>query len=1096
MRGDCHHASGITAALTSLVLVALSISASCPTAGADEAGPAAPVPSEVGAGLSAAQIEKRITELRQEARYDEAAELARELVRLRESDPDSKFFEITDARWLLILLERAADLPDEHRRQLALADSLQDVADGSWDAGTYDVGLSAAERRLAILREHFGPEHPEMARSLDDTGGFLDELGGLAEGEALCLEALTMRQALLGEEHPLVAESMNNLAHFAYARADYDEAGRLAARAAKMYRSLFDGEHPDLAVALSNQGLYLQLTGDFEAAEPLFRESIELERRLLGEEHPNVATGLDNLAVLKMDMGDYAAAEPLFREALAMRRRLLGEDHPYLAIGLGNLGVLRSAQGDYQGAEELMLEALGIRRRAFGDRHHAVASALNSLAVVYSERGDHVAAVEQYRQALPMLETLLGEDHPRTALCLHNLACALTEIGSHEDAEAFFLRALALRRRALGDAHPDVASTLRDLAYLIVERGDYTRAEALYREALDIYRRSLGEAHGDVVRCLHGLGRLLVVTGDFEGAERMMTEAAAAYEAARSRAGSGYARTTFVTSPYAQLAGVRLLIGRGEDAWQATERALGRSLADLLMSAEQRELTPSEAAREDSLRGTLGDLERLLPASREAATDDTTDAADRQVEETRLALLAAEAEWSAFRQEISAKYPVSEGEAFPLTRVQAHLSRRRALIGWLDVEWPGGALDSWAYVVRDRGPVSWVRLEATGADASELAERPKRLRRMLADPEESELAVVQEARALWRDRIGPLAPHLRGVEELVVVPSGAMLGLPVAALVDPEGDMLGDRYAVSYAPSATIYAWLRKREADRGEDLASAALLLGDPPFAPSHLEPPAESDDPAQTAVALRAVLADATTARSALAGNPDALGTLPRLAGTREEIELVAPLFPEATVLLGREASEQRLVAAAATGALRSFGTIHLATHALVDDRRPDRSALLLSQVGLPDPFESALKGERIYDGLLTAKEIVGEWRLDADLVTLSACETGLGREVVGEGYIGLAHAFLQAGARGLLVSLWKVEDRATALLMRQFYESLYGARGSDPASGGGETVSKAQALREAQSWLRTYRDDTGQRPYEHPYYWSAFILVGDPD
>jgi CHAT domain-containing protein len=150
-------------------------------------------------------------------------------------------------------------------------------------------------------------------------------------------------------------------------------------------------------------------------------------------------------------------------------------------------------------------------------------------------------------------------------------------------------------------------------------------------------------------------------------------------------------------------------------------------------------------------------------------------------------------------------------------------------------------------------------------------------------------------------------------------------------------------------------------------------------------------------------------------------------------------------------------------------------------------------MSQVGLPDRVEAALAGTRIYDGLITAEEVVREWDLDADLVTLSACKTGLGKEVAGEGYIGFAHAFMQSGCRNLLVSLWKVDDEATALLMRRFYENMYGEYGDERDGLIREPMSKARALQEAKSWLREYTDVNGAKPYRHPYYWSAFVLIG---
>jgi CHAT domain-containing protein len=326
-----------------------------------------------------------------------------------------------------------------------------------------------------------------------------------------------------------------------------------------------------------------------------------------------------------------------------------------------------------------------------------------------------------------------------------------------------------------------------------------------------------------------------------------------------------------------------------------------------------------------------------------------------------------------------------------------------------------------------------------------------------------------------------------------------MLGIPIEVLVDEESRYFGDRYGVSYAPSATIYAWLREQDAGRGASGPQNALLVGDPPFCEDHLSAMADEEEqdshPQQAYAATGEPFIRGTTVRSALAGNEGALAALPRLPWTRQEVRLVASVIPATTTLLGAEASEQRLMGLAESGELSQFDTIHLATHALANDDLPERSALILSRTDLPDPYEAVVAGKRVHDGLLTAKEIIREWELDADLVTLSGCQTGLGRETAGEGYVGLAHAFLQVGARSLLVSLWKVEEEATALLMGRFYENLTGSY-ADERDGESETpMSKAAALREAKRWLREYTDEHGARIFSHPSYWSGFVLIGEP-
>jgi CHAT domain-containing protein len=201
------------------------------------------------------------------------------------------------------------------------------------------------------------------------------------------------------------------------------------------------------------------------------------------------------------------------------------------------------------------------------------------------------------------------------------------------------------------------------------------------------------------------------------------------------------------------------------------------------------------------------------------------------------------------------------------------------------------------------------------------------------------------------------------------------------------------------------------------------------------------------------------------------------------------IASLTPSPLILLGADASEQELYQLSESGQLSEYSIIHVATHALIDDARPERSALVLSQVDLPDPLASLMARSRVYDGLLTAREIVGEWKVNADLVTLSACETGLGKKIGGEGYIGLSQAFFQAGARSLIVSLWKVNDEATSILMQKFYENYFGT-GTDHR----KQPTKAEALQKAKQYLRTYAAKDGQKPFAHPYYWSAFILIGD--
>ena len=823
-----------------------------------------------------------------------------------------------------------------------------------------------------------------------------------------------------------------------------------------------------------------------------------MRRRLLGEEHPQTAISLSNLATHLRDKGDYAAAEPLFREALAMRRRLLGNEHPYVARTLSELGVLLRSRGQYSEAEPIVREALAIRRAALGNEHNDTAESTHELAVLREASGDRAGADSLYRQAL------------------------------------------AVRRKLLGEKHARVGQSLSFLARLRQTEGDYAGAEQLQREALVIWREALGAEHPNVASGLITLAALLNSEGRYADAESVLTEAASTFEVARVRAGTNLARATFSRSPYPSLAVTRLAVGKTDEAWLAAERHLSRVLADVLLAAGGRSLTLSERAREDSLRLLMGQLERQVQTYLTAATSDTSRNADIRAEEARTRLFSAEAEWSALRRDLAARYPVTEGQAYAVERVQGVLSTDEAIVGWLDADslQAQAGLSSWGYVIREEGAVRWHRLpEHTSAITLASADRaqfsPESFRRALAhglSSDEPQATGAAIGEWIWRDRFEPIEDDLAGVHHLIVIPSGRMLGVPVEAIIEPaSGVRVGDRFAVSYTPSATIFAWLSERSGSAPRHLSSGraekdrsvrrmvrtgvgpvrCLALGDPPYS--------AADDSAADCEELSllasgtlgerspfrgvggAVEADNVT-QSALAGNPQILADLRRLPCTRGEAEAVGGFFGEkATVLVGARASEQEMVRMAASGQLADYRVLHLATHALVDDERPERSALVLSQVGLPDQLQAALAGTRIYDGCISAQEVVREWDLDADLVTLSACQTGLGKRVGGEGYIGLAHAFLQAGARSLLVSLWSVEDRSTSLLMKRFYENWLGNYEGVREMPGGEqrdpsaAMTKADALQEAKHWLREYVAPDGTRPYADAAYWAGFILIG---
>ena len=659
-------------------------------------------------------------------------------------------------------------------------------------------------------------------------------------------------------------------------------------------------------------------------------------------------------------------------------------------------------------------------------------------------------------------------------------------------------------------------------------------------------------------------------------------------------------------SPRPALAAVLARLGQPDDAWQAIEEDLGRGLLDELAARQDRRLSPAERTRLGELSAALERLDRLV----ETTPKDLAKAerAMRFAELKRQRELASVA-LGEFQTKLVQKYKELAGNVAGLNEIRAALPTDAALVAWVDIPPVGpNAADPdgehWGVVVRSRGVPAWIPIAGTGPDGfwtsddTGLADRVRSELRRRPGAGRTELRPLVEK--LRTQRIEPLAKALGAsaagltpVRRLIVLPSRAMAGIPIEALLTPD-----DTRIVSYAPSATVFKYLREQPRP---DRHAGLLALGDPIYErpDTSSEPKALPDHgllvnmvipgsnaathglkPGDVLLAyngqalnkkddlkvvtegdktiaievwregrssrrdlapgkLGAVI-DPRPAREAISANRavDKMLVVSRgggedfepLPGTRYEVEALARLFRSddrpTRILLGADASEQELDRLAASGELGRFSFIHLATHGVIDEDIPIRSAVILTQTGLPDPLEQVLHQKPVFDGRLLVREIQHGWDLNAELVTLSACETALGRDAGGEGFVGFTQALLMSGTRSICLSLWKVDDTATSLLMQRFYANLLGRRVGLTAP-----MPKAEALREAKTWLRGLRrsevlaltaEQSGgiergkgtkarqsaevtstipaagdnDRPYEPPHFWAEFVLAGDPD
>jgi tetratricopeptide (TPR) repeat protein len=316
----------------------------------------------------------------------------------------------------------------------------------------------------AALIEEWDFAFQEAARLLTTAGYYLDGRARYGEAEPLYQRARAIYEKALGPEHPELATSLNNLAALYHAQGKYGEAEPLYQRARAIWEKALGPEHPNVATSLNNLALLYHARGKYEEAEPLFQRARAVREKALGPEHPDVAQSLNNLAALYRAQGKYDEAEPLYRQALAIREKALGPEHPDVATSLNNLAELYRPQGKYEEAVPLYQRALAIWEKALGPEHPRLATSLNNLAALYNARGKYEEAEPLYQRALAIQQKALGPEHPDVARSLNNLASIYHVQGKYDEAEPLYRSALTIREKVLVREHPDTAASLKSYA--------------------------------------------------------------------------------------------------------------------------------------------------------------------------------------------------------------------------------------------------------------------------------------------------------------------------------------------------------------------------------------------------------------------------------------------------------------------------------------------------------------------------------------------------------------------------------------------------------------------------------------------------------
>ncbi|MBW4613612.1 MAG: tetratricopeptide repeat protein [Desmonostoc vinosum HA7617-LM4] len=890
------------------------------------------------------------------------------------------------------------------------------------------------------------------ATTLNNIGSVYSDLGDKQKALSFYNQALPLRRATSDRRGE--AATLANIGNVYDDLGDKQKALSFYNQALPILRAVgyIEGE----ATTLNNIGLVYDDLGDKQKALSFYNQALAIHRTV--GNRAGEATVLNNIGLVYDSLADKQKALTFYNQALPIFRAVGNKEGE--ANTLTNIGVVYSDLGDKQKALSFYNQALPISR-AIGDRQRE-SETLNGIGAVYSDLGDKQKALSFYNQALSIKRAIV--DRKGEAIALSDIGTVYSDLGDKQKALSFYNQALPISR-AIGYRAGE-ASILVNIGAVYSDLGDKQKALSFYNQALPIlravgYRAAQASTLYNIAFTERNRGNLQQALTQVEAAIKIIEDLRTKIDSQELRA-SYFASKQDVYKFY-----IDLLMqlhkkdpSKGYDALalQASDRSRARSLIELLTEANidiKKDIDPKLLAEEQRLQLLVDAKEKQLsqlstqkepPNQLVAQTKQQLENLLKQQQELKVKIRATNPEYA------NLKYP----QPLTLSEIQQQLDKNTLLL---------------QYSLGEERSYLWV-VTPNSLDTYELPKREQieKLAKNLynnylrnpgmqgVSPEETAKAADELSKLI----LAPVADKLEQ-QRIVIVGDDALQYIPFAALTSGKS-ATGSNYQplvvnheIISLPSISTIAIIRQQLKTRAKAPKTLAILA-DPVFTASDERVTGKSTN---TNNDLDIELQQSALNRSARNIN---LSQIERLKNTRTEAQEILKLIPSDRLQAFDFDANYNW---ATNKQLSQYRMLHFATHGFLDSTNPELSGIVLSLID---------KQGKPQKGFLRLAEI---FNLDfpAELVVLSACETGLGKEVKGEGLVGLTRGLMYAGAARVVVSLWNVNDEATSLLMRQFYSEML-QRGLSPAA----------ALRAAQ--LKLWQ----QEQWRNPYSWAGFTLLGE--
>jgi len=967
---------------------------------------------------------------------------------------------------------------------------LEGMSQNLIDQSKYDAALDFLASALKFGSTKLAANHPTVCKIYLSIGSCY--FGKLEYSMALeyYQKALELAIKIFGQQSIQTAILYNNFGTVYHQQANYDKALEYYQKSLALTIEVAGENHPSLAKLYLNIGFVFYIKGNYDMALSHLEKSITIILDSHGPEHPQLINNYNKIGNIYYYKTDFENALKYYLRSLSLALKNFGNEHPSVAHAYNNIGMIYFEKKLFKQALDYYNQSLAIKLKSLGENHPDVANTYNNISLIYFETEEFDKALELCNKSLAIRIKTYSENDPINSRNYNNLGKTYHRMKHYDQAIEYFLKAIQNQKMAFGQFHPDIADIYNNLASVYYDKNDWAHALNGIQQAIgalipefqvaNVYDNPPLEKMGFepvLINTLILKGKILAKI--FEQTSHKTEDLQAALKAYQLGINLlGQIRISYKAE------GSKFLLG--EESLEAFEKGIQVALNLHKITQEKHYLeiafSLAEKAKASILLASLRDsrakhfagipdslLEQEKDLKIELTYFDTHIQKEQEKGSNRDSLRLRELQDQYFMFTARYQQLIETLEKDYPDYFNLKYTTKTALVSDLQ-EILDNKTSMLEYFIGDNLIYTFI-IKKTHFTVQVLEKGSLFSRTLQTLNTAIKKMDIQKytasSFALYQQLMAPLATELSSIEKLIIIPHSILYKIPFEVLISrlppaenqfdfTKYDFLINRFEIAYHYSASLY-WSSFRELPGA--LAEAQQQKAFIGFAPIFSDEMVKSSILAANLPPFAALDADSNL--RAIFFNGTRFNELPY---SENEIKQIVQLYEnqkqEALGYFHTNASEANFKTA-----IGEYNLVHVATHGIINEERPQLSGIIFSQ-----PVDST----ETEDGILYTAETYN-LSLNADLVVLSSCESGTGKLIRGEGLMALTRGFLFSGTANLVVSLWKIDDKSTAELMVEFYKNIL------------TKMSYSQALRQAKLKLI-------QNPLTaFPNLWSGFVLIG---